>query len=614
MRGYQRQYLDNLARIVALQGPFEGLPESSGAFLLAHRQESCRQVRAIIEENTAMLRQQLFPVLDDIVSADEEEVRHLEDFARQLGSGGANQPDLVLHYSIRCALVTYARKWDKLDMLIQELYHAGLALFYMQEIMDRCGKVRYRWKMGLLFGEAASYIKQYDSIEDPETRGYIHRSLGNLSLAYGGANREDAQHKLDAVRRSLQILTDPAYQEKTPSLPWDRYIYTSHQERSSALNALQAGVSDPLVLREVMESAQYVQEFQEEDCRKRGIKPMVRWRMTHEAAQYHCGIQPLSTLLHWVEEAYVERDPTDYSENGIYHNISLPALYADYLSHDGELRIKKKEVLLHMYRQVAQYVRSAPEDQVGELLLKYLLQFLQTFIEYPDGIQGKDFLLQLVVCRQPDAYVRFRLAAQVTELLSAQALEMRPSLLLGVLGCETTDQLLGRWKEVCRFAYEGGLLHDIGVLAFHHLLLHIGRSWLEEEREMYQYRVYAASSILARNASTRPYAAIALGYSQNYDGSGEYIPEYSRAADFNRPITDLVGIADSLVNLTDDTDPQNRQALSLNQALDEVRAGAGSRYNPEAVELLAGLEPDIADCLQQGRVQAYEEAFSLLKI
>ena len=145
MRGYQRQYLDNLARIVALQGPFEGLPESSGAFLLAHRQESCRQVRAIIEENTAMLRQQLFPVLDDIVSADEEEVRHLEDFARQLGSGGANQPDLVLHYSIRCALVTYARKWDKLDMLIQELYHAGLALFYMQEIMavaryDTAGK------------------------------------------------------------------------------------------------------------------------------------------------------------------------------------------------------------------------------------------------------------------------------------------------------------------------------------------------------------------------------------------------------------------------------------------------------------------------------------------
>ncbi len=612
MREYQWAYMENLARVIELYDPFRDLPED-GAALLSQRREKCRRIQAIIEENNAMLRQHLFPMLDDIASASEEEISHLEDFAAQLGSGGPNQPDLVLHYILRRALVTYARKWGKRDMLIRELYHAGLSLFYMQEIMDRCGQVRYRWKMGLLFGEAASYIKEYDGIADPETRGYIHRSMGNLSLAYGGANLEDAQHKLDAVRRSLQILTDPAYQAKTPSLPWDRYIYTSHQERSSALNALRAGVSDPLVLREVMESAQYVREFQEEDCRKRGVKPMVRWRMGYEAAQYHCGIQPLGALLRWLEEAYMGRDEGDYSEDGIHYNISIPALYADYISQDGEFRLKKKEVLLHMYHQVAEYVRRAPESQVGELLLKYLLQFLQNFVEYPDGIQAKEFLLQLVVCRQPDAYVHFRLTATLTEALASRALSERPALLLGVLGCGDVGQLRARRVEILKFAYENGLLYSIGVLAFNNMLLHIGRSWLEEEREMFQDQVYAGASILARNPSTRPYAATALGYKRFFDGNGGYPAEYDRAANPDRAITDLVGVAADLIQFTDDTNPQNRRPFTLEQAMEKIREGAGTRYDPGMVGLLDGLGPDLEGRLRQVKAQAYEDAFRLLK-
>ena len=612
MREYQQAYLENLSKIVSLVDLSKGMPEDGAAFL-AQRRERMGQVRGILEENNGLLRQYLFPVLDNIASASQEEVQALGEFAGQLGAGGANQPDLVLHYTVRCALVTYARKWGLRDMLIQELYQAGLALFYMQEVIDRCGKVRYRWKMGLLFGEAASYIKRYDEITDPETRGYIHRSMGNLSLAYGGPNMEDAQQKLHAVRRSLQILTDPAYQEKTPSLPWGRYIYTSHQERSSALNALRAGVSDPLVLQEVMESAQFVREYQEEDCRRRGGKPMVRWRMGYEAAQYHCGIQPLDALLRWLEEAYMQRDPGDYSEDGIYGNISLPALYAEYLSHSEEHRIKKKEVLGHMYWQVAQYVRSAPEDQVGGLLLKYLLLFLESFVEYPGGIQEKDFLLQLVVCRHPDAYVRFCLAAQITRLLAAKALEQQPKLLLGVLGCGTVDELYSQEGPVLQFAYDCGLFHDVGVLAFNNMLVKQGRSWLEEEREMFQYHAYAGEALLARSRSTQPYAMPALGHHRFYDGSGGFPAEYDREKDPDRAVTDLVSVAAFLAQATDDTDPQNRRPLSLGEALGLVRQGAGTQFSPGAAALLEGLEPELGNCLREGRAQAYGEALQLLR-
>lgn len=613
MRDYQRTYLRSLKEIVALNARLEAPPPDAEA-LLARMRARDAGFHAMAAENTATLRCALFPVLDDIVTAGEEEIAHLEEFAQALSGVGADQPDLVLQYTIRCALLTHARKWGKRDLLIRQLYGAGLALFYMQEIVGRSGKFRYRWQMALLFGEAASYIKHYDSISDPEIRGYIHRSMGNLSLAYGGPTMEDAQRKLQAVRRSLQVLTDPVYQAKTPSLPWDRYIYVSHQERSSALNVLRAGVSDPLLLREVMESAQYVREHQQADCEKRGVKPMVRWRMGYEAAQYHCGILPLGDLLRWLEETYLERDEGDYTEDGVYHNISIPALYAEYLSQSPEYRLNKKEVLSHMYRRVVQYVRRAPEHAASELLMKYLLAFLQRFVEYPDGLQAKDALLQLLVCRYPEAYVFARLTAWLTRRMAEKALEDAPELLLGVLDCAGTEELQARREAVLAFAYDSGLLHNVGELAFRNQVLRTGRSWLEEEREMYHYHVYVGESLLARSPSTRPYAPTALGHHRYYDGSGGYPAEYLPSSNPNRAVTEFVGAAAHLIRLTGEAGPLNERQLTPAQALAQIQAAAGVRFSPGGAALLAALEPELTRRLPVERLAACREILCLLDI
>ncbi len=70
-----------------------------------------------------------------------------------------------------------------------------MTLFYMQDIIRRADRTDYNWKMSLMFGEAASYIKEYDRIEDMETRGYIHRAMGNLALAYSGLDEADGRRR-----------------------------------------------------------------------------------------------------------------------------------------------------------------------------------------------------------------------------------------------------------------------------------------------------------------------------------------------------------------------------------------------------------------------------------
>lgn len=611
MKEYQEKYIENLKLIMELNHVSSQLPENTADFLQERREKSA-EIRRIAAGNTAMLRQHLFPLLDNIVSASEEEVRELQEFSAAL-SPGAQQLDNVLNYSIHNALTVYARKWGKRDMLIRELYGTGMALFYMQELLNQTGKRRYQWKMGLVFGEAASYIKQYDEIESPETRGFIHRSMANLALSYSGLTLEEGQRKLSVIRRSLQILEDPVFHAKTPSLPWDLFLYKSHQERSTALGVLRTGVADSTILREVMESAEYIRERQLENSRKTGLPPSTRWRVTYESAQFHCGVLTLSEFLHLLESIYVERDPKEYSENGIYSNIFLPALYADYLQHNAEYRRKKKAVLSHMYRQVMVYVRNMPNNQMSDPLLRNLLSCLTSFIEYPDGIQKKDFLLQFVVYRNPDAYVSFRMTAQISEFLMEKALQEQPETLVGTLGCKGTEEVRARAEELRHFAYESGLLHDVGMLVFNNMLRHYGRSWLQEESEMYQYHVYSGEAMLKECRSTQPYAATALGHHRFFNNSGGYPDDYHREENPNQEVTDMVSAAVFLVRLLDDMSYIDRESMTLPQALTRLREESGTRLSPRIVDMLCGMEQKLADYLKDGKLRAYEEALSMLK-
>ncbi len=53
--------------------------------------------------------------------------------------------------------------------------------------------------------------------------------------------------------------------------------------------------------------------------------------------------------------------------------------------------------------------------------------------------------------------------------------------------------------------------------------------------------------------------------------------------------------------------------MTLEQALERVRAEAGTRLAPKAVQLLWDLRPQLEAYLEDGELWAYQEAFLLLK-
>lgn len=611
MRDYQEQYIENLKRVQELMD-FSKMNPQEPSELYRLREQNKKQAYRLIRENTALLRGKLMPVLDDIASISEEEAEELAEFAAAL-AGGIKQLDLVLGYTIHDALITYARHWKKRELLIQELYYTGLALFYMQSRIGSTGKHLYNWKIGMTFGEAAAYLKKYDEIESVETRGFIHRAMANLALSYQNAETSaEGEKKAQVIRRSLQVLRDKIYHEKTPSLPWELFIYKSHQERTTLMTLLRTGVDDARIVREVMESAQYVWERQQENSKKRKTSVEQRWVIGYEIALYHCGVQPLTKLLQRMEDAYMERRPDDYSDDGIYANIFHVGLYADYLKRDEELVWKKKEVLKYMYRMLMRYVQNAPNNQLNEAVTRNLLEAMKSFIEYPDGLTYKDFLLQMVVCRDPDSYVFMHMVADVSAMLMRAMIEKQPQELVGLPEIEDTAAVVLRREELIQFAYDSGMLHDVGTIAFGGIIRSSGRSWLVEEREMYACHAYAGYQMLDRCDSTKAYAQTALGHNAFFNGEGGYPQEYVRKDNPEAVVTDIVAAAAYLLRMTSGQFYLLRERMSAAEAIERMQAQAGSRFSPAVCGLAAELLPELTAYIESGSEQAYCEAFQRL--
>ncbi len=614
MRAYQETYVENLKTIMKLSDLSGELPDSAEAFW-SERDRKRGRIRELIREDTELLRQNLMPLLDDIVSAPEEEIRELTDFANHLMMG-ARQLDLVLNYTIRNALVSYARKWGKRDMLIRELYQTGMALFYMQKAIAYSGIRPYYWKMSLVFGEAASYIKVYDEIEDPDIRGYIHRALANMALAYSWKDVENTKRKLQMIRRSLKILRDPVYQEKTPSLPWNLFIYKSHQERVTAmgyLRLLSPGHTDTEVVREVLESVEYIRDYQLERSRRTGKKPALRWMAQYEIAQYHCGINTLSHLLKELEKLYMKRNSADYTDEGIEENLFIPSMYGEYLASDPVLRHQKRQVIYYMYRSTIAYVKGMSRNPLDAQLLRYLMDTAASFVEYSGSLKLKDFLIELVACRDPEEYMLCMMTAELARFLMMCVIDEAPEELVGLKGCRDTEEVRSRREELITFAYEAGILHDAGMLSINHLVNQKGRAWLEEDKIMLQTHTYAGQLIMERCESTRLYAEIALGHHRTYDEKSGYPREYTRKGRKCQIVTDMVGAALCLTERLLHSASEEELKRNLVLAFEKVEQESGKGISPLMAQILLKNQSSIVKAYGPKREKARRMTYQVLK-
>ncbi len=607
MQPYQEEYIANLKEISLLSVQRGQDAPCFEAYLEGQRQRRAR-MEQVVARNMSLLRENLFPLLDRLFEAGDAQLVELEEFAAALFDG-RSELDVGLFRQIYRALLSRSRLRKSRNDMIRQLYWLGMGynclctkLMGLENAADG-----YTSRMRLCFMEAAAYLKYFDEIEDSGTKGYILRSRANVALGQFKSPSE----KIQMVKYTLKIMQDKEYQEKAPELPWNRFIYMTHLQMVASLSRSRERAMTPQDIAAVMESVYIVYQQQLAQAQERGERPPARISFSYDSINYYCGLDSLDGLLGRMELLMDRAEDGDYSAEGIYAMISLPAFYCNFLQENPEKVPERREYLDSLYRRATDYAERFPQPAENETLFFALRQMTIGFVETGSGLSYGDLLQRLLVRFLPEMYVHSHTVGRTAAAFCRIVLEEEPGFFDDMDSIREITDFHQKEDAVSDYAMKAGLFHDMGKISFPNLYSLTARQWFEEEYELASLHTRIGEDRLSRQPSTRPYAPVALGHHAWYDGSGGYPDSYVRLECPCRQMVDIIGLVDWLDNVTYTTHRYTGMKKTFPEAVREAIRLGGKRFSP----LLTGrledpaVERKLAEALEGSRREAYRRLY-----
>lgn len=607
MQLYQQEYIANLKEIVMLTMG-ERREKLSFEAYLEQSDRKRRRGEELVKRNMKLLREGLFPVLDHIYAADETEISELREFAGEL-TGGKEDLDGGLYCQIHKALLSLARMRKDRKEMIRELYCLGMGYYGLYNKLvglERKEIQKYTSQMRLCFAEAAAYLKYFDEIEDTETRGFILRSRANMSLGQFNTPGE----KIRMVKRTLEILQDKGFQEKEPGLPWDRYIFLTHQQMAASISYGRESTMTSRDVEDVMESVYIVYQRRFEEAAQRKQKMLLRPSFSYYVIEYFCGMFGIDGLLARMETLMDGADAADFSEEGMYGIISLPAFYSQYLNDYPDKIPGRAEYVRNLYRRAMEYVEAFPREEESEKLFLYLRQLPSTFVEVEGGILYKQFLLKILMRFAPEIYVHSKVVADAAVVFCRLIIDEEPDFFDDMDSIREIGEPLEKRQAILDYARECGMLHDVGKINFMNLYSQTARQWFEEEYEMAHLHTNVGAAWLGERESTSMYAPVALGHHCWYDGSHGYPETYHRLECPCRQMVDIIGMLDWINNVVDTATMYTGVEKSFREAVDAAIDLERRRFSPLLTARLR--DKAIAEQMENAFAEGRREAYRLL--
>ena len=608
MRPYQKEYIENIREIAALTAR----KDPDGLTLEAYEARMRRDEAAAWEKvgrNMTLLREGLFSTLDHLFEADQETLEELEEFASHLMGGKETQDEGVFRLIHRALLSLARQKGDRRGM-IRELYWLGMGYYWLYSKLVGLpleSVEKYANQMRLNFTEAAAYLKYFEEIEDTETRGYMLRSRANMSLGSFKSSGE----KIRLVRDTLCIMQDESYRQTEPDLPWERYLYMTHQQMASSVSYSKEQVMSPEDMAWIMESAYIVYHQRLEEAAASGGHTPLRWAFPYYAMEYYCGIYDMDHLMARIEKLMDQVDPADVSPDGMYGILSLPAFYCQYLEQNPERIPAKASYLEGLYQRALEYAGRFPAQEDEKLSL-YLRQLSFTYIETQGGVPYGVYLQKLLLRFAPEAYLHSRMVGEAARALCGLIMEEEPTFFDDVVKFQQIDNPEAKRRQVLDDAMTCGLLHDVGKISFLELYSRTARQWFEEEYEVTRLHTTAGHLLLSERASTKRFAPIALGHHAWYDGSSHGYPEaYRRLECPCRQMVDVIGLVDWLENVSHSAQAYTGMEMGFDEAVEEAISLEGRRFSPMLTARLRDKQVAalIWDAFERGRKEAYRRMY-----
>ena len=576
MQDWQEQYIRNVREIADIRPLFNAEETDFEAWYARHRKKEAR-LKALREENNSLLSTRLFALLDTLHGASEEDIRDLEAFSDQL-MDWKNNLDCGVYVAIHDALLRLYLIRRNRDAIIRELYKLGMGLYYQNRSVlgiESREVESMHFLNEMVFTEAASYLRYFETIDNDETKGYILRALANISICSNNFKR-----RVGTSIKFIRIATSPAYRALAPNLPWDTYLRRAHQQLSTCRSQLSDKEFTKAEIAAVMDSCYEV--FKPE---AQSANPSIRWVWPYYDMEYACGYVDLATTVERLENLIRSAPEDDFSISGLYGTIQLPIILGRMLKKNEKLGKDPDhiEFLAFAYRRMMKALFSVPPNRWDDNFVYLLTLVVSDFYEVGGLISYREVTARLMQRFAGRLYLRSLTAGELLACLCGHIMRREPKYFENLPVFRNITDEGEREKTLLQFARDCGLYYDFGLFKMNMERMRMTRSLFESEDAMYRLHTVSGYEDLRQRESTRPFADIARGHHSSYTGKTD-TSGYVRLESPYRQMTDLTAL------VADFLDQENADLRIW------AKAVAGDRrFSPKAAAYL--MEDEILDDL-----------------
>lgn len=220
----------------------------------------------------------------------------------------------------------------------------------------------------------------------------------------------------------------------------------------------------------------------------------------------------------------------------------------------------------------------------------YVLSDLATqevVINHLPSVMKEQFMSRVAVKSQVGTVIHVNMVEKLCVALFESLFDKQPELFLGVMDCQTVEDLQGRRSELVQYVSMAALFHDLGKAQMAEIVGNNFRRLTDHEFEIIKMHPEKSQAFFKLDPLFAKYQDVALGHHKWYDGKGGYPASFDNTASPWRPMIDLVTICDCIDAATDYLDRNYRVPKTLEQVVKELVADAGTRYNPAMAKALA---------------------------
>ena len=450
-----------------------------------------------------------------------------------------------------------------------------------------------------------------------------NRELVMINSRYGVAlyvsmaplSREELDLRFELMNRSIAYADDPFYLDNLPNYDWQYHLYRIYQYISSFDEYNNVSGHDKIQLEFIADCGEKMEEMWLSD--KQYFEQLDLYEEVHSHVlrnRMHAGRISKEEYRKELLKLYNARNARNYDVSSIINNLEIPREYIDTIDRN-HLSEEDKMQINAMYNAAVSYVFSMPKLGAFYDLMDHYAPLLFNYMEIPGGLTFEEMGLKSFAAFHPPTYIHTLMVAQITLCLVSHLLRMGPDLFIGVMGCKTMDEVRMNSSEIENFAYHAALCHDFGKLIIIDTVFIYGRKILDFEFDIIRQHPDLGAMMLTNHPSTRDYVDIARGHHLWYDGSNGYPSNFDLSHHPFKAIIDVVTVADCMDAATDTIGRSYSKGKTLDEFIDEVKEGAGTRYSPYVAALLD--DPDVykdLECLlTERRQQAYLNTYNLLK-